>query len=66
MSVIVETTEGAITIDLHTESCPNTCLNFLKLCKIKYYNNCLFFNVQQNFIAQTGDPTGRIMAFSEL
>jgi len=26
--------------------------------RIKYYNNCLFHNVQQNFIAQTGDPTG--------
>ena len=58
MSVIIETTEGTMTIDLFCESCPKTCLNFLKLCKIKYYNNCLFFNVQQNFIAQTGDPTG--------
>lgn len=47
-----------MTVDLLTDSCPTTCLNFLKLCKIKYYNNCLFFNVQQNFIAQTGDPTG--------
>lgn len=27
------------------------------LCRIKYYNNCLFHNVQRNFIAQTGDPT---------
>ena len=63
MSVIVETSEGAITIDLYTDSCPTTCLNFLKLCKIKYYNNNLFFNVQQNFIAQTGDPTGTSIAF---
>lgn len=30
---------------------------FIRLCKIKYYNNCLFYNVQRNFIAQTGDPT---------
>ena len=28
-----------------------------RLCKIKYYNNCLFYNVQRNFIVQTGDPT---------
>lgn len=28
-----------------------------RLCKIKYYNNCLFYNVQRNFIAQSGDPT---------
>ena len=60
MSVLVETTEGTITIDLYCDACPTTCLNFLKLCKIKYYNNCLFFNVQQNFIAQTGDPTGML------
>lgn len=34
------------------------CKNFLKLCKIKYYNFCLFHSIQANFIAQTGDPTG--------
>ncbi len=34
------------------------CLNFLKLCKVKYYNFCMFHNVERNFIAQTGDPTG--------
>ncbi|KAG1928855.1 peptidyl-prolyl cis-trans isomerase-like [Pimephales promelas] len=33
-------------------------LNFLKLCKIKYYNYCLIHNVQRDFIVQTGDPTG--------
>ena len=27
-------------------------------CRIKYYNNCLFHNIQRDFIAQTGDPTG--------
>ena len=26
--------------------------------RIKYYNNVLFHSVQQNFIVQTGDPTG--------
>uniref|UniRef100_A0A6I8QXM2 Peptidyl-prolyl cis-trans isomerase n=1 Tax=Xenopus tropicalis TaxID=8364 RepID=A0A6I8QXM2_XENTR len=34
------------------------CLNFLKLCKIKYYNYCLIHSVQKDFIIQTGDPTG--------
>jgi len=32
--------------------------NFLKLCKIKYYNFCLFYDVQKDFIVKTGDPTG--------
>lgn len=58
MSVILETTLGNLSVMLYTEECPNTCMNFLKLCKIKYYNNCLFFNVQQDYLAQTGDPTG--------
>lgn len=26
--------------------------------RIKYFNNCLFHNVQPNFIVQSGDPTG--------
>jgi len=34
-----------------------TCVNFLKLCKRKYYNNCLFHSVEKEFIAQSGDPT---------
>lgn len=58
MSVILETTLGDIVIDLFTDERPRACLNFLKLCKIKYYNFCLLHSVQ-NFLAQTGDPTGR-------
>ncbi|KOC62538.1 Peptidyl-prolyl cis-trans isomerase-like 4 [Habropoda laboriosa] len=58
MAVVVETTIGDFTVDLYTEERPQTCRNFLKLCKIKYYNWNLFHSVQSNFIAQTGDPTG--------
>ncbi|PWA58092.1 hypothetical protein CTI12_AA404630 [Artemisia annua] len=58
MSVILETSLENIVIDLHTKRCPLTCKNFLKLCKIKYYNGCLFHTVEKDFIAQTGDPTG--------
>nr|KAF7423721.1 hypothetical protein H0235_009004 [Vespula pensylvanica] len=58
MSVVIETTIGDITVDLFIEERPQTCRNFLKLCKIKYYNWNLFHSVQNNFIAQTGDPTG--------
>jgi len=61
MSVLIETSLGNIVIDLYIKECPNTSLNFLKLCKIKYYNDCLFYDVQKDFLAQTGDPdnTGR-------
>ncbi|XP_024086373.1 peptidyl-prolyl cis-trans isomerase-like 4 [Cimex lectularius] len=58
MAVVIETTLGDITVDLYTDERPQTCKNFLKLCKVKYYNFCLFHSIQANFIAQTGDPTG--------
>ncbi|XP_050995388.1 peptidyl-prolyl cis-trans isomerase-like 4 [Labeo rohita] len=58
MAVLLETTLGDIVIDLYTEERPKASLNFLKLCKIKYYNYCLIHNVQRDFIIQMGDPTG--------
>jgi len=56
MAVLLETSIGDIVIDLKLDEAPKTCLNFLKLCKIKYFNNHLFFRVQKDYIAQTGDP----------
>ena len=58
MAVLLETSKGDIVIDLLCEDAPVAAKNFLKLCKIKYYNDCLFHDVQKNFIVQTGDPTG--------
>ncbi|XP_031835664.1 peptidyl-prolyl cis-trans isomerase sig-7 [Nomia melanderi] len=58
MAVVIETTIGDFTVDLYTDERPQTCRNFLKLCKLKYYNWNLFHSVQSHFIAQTGDPTG--------
>ncbi|WVN88546.1 uncharacterized protein L203_103757 [Cryptococcus depauperatus CBS 7841] len=57
MSVMLETSLGDLVIDLEVEKCPRTCVNFLKLCKLKYYSLNAFFNVSKDFIAQCGDPT---------
>ncbi|KMT08259.1 hypothetical protein BVRB_6g141870 [Beta vulgaris subsp. vulgaris] len=57
MSVMVETSVGDFVIDLFTE-CRLSCENFVKLCKINYYDGCLFHTVHKDFTAQTGDPTG--------
>ncbi|KAL4076244.1 cyclophilin-like domain-containing protein [Scleroderma citrinum] len=57
MSVLFETSLGDIVIDLEVELCPKTCENFLKLCKVYYYNLNAFFNVSKDFLAQAGDPT---------
>ncbi|KAJ1255239.1 hypothetical protein BS78_K274000 [Paspalum vaginatum] len=58
MSVLIVTSVGDIEVDLHADLCPLTAKNFLKLCKMKYYNGCLFHKVEKDFLAQTGDPTG--------
>lgn len=57
MSVLLETSYGDIVVDLLPELSPNACTNFVKLCAVKYYNDCEFFRVEKGFIAQTGDPT---------
>lgn len=44
MSVLLETSLGDLVIDLEVEQCPKTCENFLKLCKVYYYNLHAFFN----------------------
>ena len=56
MSVLLITSLGNLYFDLYTKDCPLTTKNFLKLCKIKYYNNNLFYSVQKDFIAQSGSP----------
>ncbi|KAH0709020.1 hypothetical protein KY284_010447 [Solanum tuberosum] len=58
MSVMIVTSLGDMVVDLFTDRCPLTCKNFLKLCNIKYYHNCLFHTVRKDFTMQTGDPTG--------
>ncbi|CAD5207311.1 unnamed protein product [Bursaphelenchus okinawaensis] len=57
MSVLLETTLGDIVVDLFYEERVEACQNFLKLCKMKYYNLNQIFTIQKDFIAQTGDPT---------
>nr|GAT58021.1 predicted protein [Mycena chlorophos] len=57
MSVLFETSLGDLVIDLEVEACPKTSENFLKLCKVYYYNLNAFFNVSKDFLAQAGDPT---------
>ena len=51
MSVLFETSLGDIVIDLEVELCPKSSENFLKLCKIYYYNLNAFFNGQ--FLQET-------------
>ncbi|KAJ5326170.1 uncharacterized protein N7506_009272 [Penicillium brevicompactum] len=58
MSALLETSLGDIVIDLLVDDAPKACDNFLKLCKLKYYNFSPIHSVQKNFTFQTGDPMG--------
>ncbi|KEF60650.1 peptidyl-prolyl cis-trans isomerase-like 1 [Exophiala aquamarina CBS 119918] len=56
--VLLETTMGAITIELYTTHAPKTCTNFSTLASRGYYNNVIFHRIIPDFMVQTGDPTG--------
>lgn len=56
MSVVIETSVGDITIDLFIKDRPKASYNFLKLCRIKYYNWRLIFEVKKDYVARFGDP----------
>ncbi len=58
MAVLLETSLGDVVVDLYVEERAKCSINFLKLCKIKYYNFTLFHSVHRNLVAQAGDPTG--------
>lgn len=45
MVVLFEILKGDIVIDLFVDDVLKMCLNFVKLCKMKYYNYCKFFDI---------------------
>ncbi|KAL2016652.1 hypothetical protein VTK56DRAFT_3196 [Thermocarpiscus australiensis] len=65
MSVLLETSAGDIVIDLLVDYVPKMCENFLKLCKVKYYNFSPIHSIQKSFSFQTGDPLGPLSPQSD-
>lgn len=55
--VVLNTTLGALDIELWSKEAPKATRNFVQLCLDGFYNQCHFFRVIPRFIAQTGDPT---------
>ena len=49
---------GEIVIDLFEKRAPNTVNNFVFLANEGFYDGVTFHRVLENFMAQTGDPTG--------
>ena len=54
----IETSKGAIRIELHEDRTPNTVANFEKLAGDGFYDGLLFHRVIPNFMIQTGCPQG--------
>jgi cyclophilin family peptidyl-prolyl cis-trans isomerase len=54
----IETDKGEIVIELFPKDAPKTVENFVTLANRGYYNGIVFHRVIQDFMIQTGDPTG--------
>ena len=54
----LETTEGAIELELFAEDAPKTVANFVKLAQDGFYEGVIFHRVIPDFMIQGGDPTG--------
>ena len=54
----IETSQGTMKADLFANDAPETVNNFVFLARDGYYNNVVFHRVIQDFMIQTGDPTG--------
>ncbi|KAJ3160568.1 heme binding [Geranomyces michiganensis] len=57
-AVVLDTSAGAVTIELYWDHAPRTCENFYQLAKRGYYNNVKFHRIIPDFMIQGGDPTG--------
>ena len=57
-TVVLETTQGNIEIELMPGIAPKTCENFTTLVEKGYYNGITFHRVIKGFMIQGGDPTG--------
>ncbi|MDX1530003.1 MAG: peptidylprolyl isomerase [Rhodothermales bacterium] len=54
----LETSKGAIEVELYPEHAPKTVNNFVALARDGFYDGTVFHRVISNFMIQGGDPTG--------
>lgn len=58
LTAIITTTRGEIRARLFPNEAPLTVANFVNLAQRGYYNGISFHRVIEDFMVQTGDPTG--------
>ena len=54
----IQTNRGEIVIDLDADKVPNTVNNFVALARDGFYDGISFHRVIDDFMVQSGDPTG--------
>ena len=54
----IETSKGAIELELYPQHAPKTVNNFVFLARDGFYDGMTFHRVISNFMIQGGDPTG--------
>src|SRR3990167_754304 len=57
-TVVLETSEGNITVEIDADAAPKTATNFIVLAQSGYYDNLTFHRVIPGFMIQGGDPSG--------
>ena len=55
---VLETSRGSMTLDLFQDDAPTAVNNFVFLALNRFYDGIVFHRVLEDFMAQTGDPTG--------
>lgn len=58
IQAIINTNQGAVTVDLYPEYAPKTVENFTEHAKNNYYDGIIFHRIIKGFMIQGGDPTG--------
>jgi len=55
---IMETSMGTIKFEIYQDKVPTTATNFIDLANSGFYDGLIFHRVEDNFVIQSGDPTG--------
>ncbi len=55
----INTSLGAIEVELFQSATPKTVANFVNLAKAGFYNNLVWHRIVKGFVIQTGDPNTR-------
>lgn len=64
-TILMETTKGSVVIELFPDLAPGHVGRIKELAREKFYDGIVFHRVIEDFMAQTGDPTGTGMGGSD-